>query len=271
MSVIVMRRRLRKLHDVTLVVGSPVEGHVRRASAPFRTIEVVRMPILERVFDWSFRTFLRSNYDTQLLTALMYPFSLAFEWRAWRQLRRRILEASSMPFCASCPCRLCCPVRSLSSCARGLFRSCSGRSMVVCALRPASASLTNKELGFAIRKLSRFLPFARSTYRHAAAIIVASSHMRTQFAAYSDKLFFVPENGIPRSLCCADARSPESGAKLDLIFVGGLVPRKACYLGLRAAAPLLRGDLAHFTVIGDGPERGRPRAAREVPWDRECC
>ena len=26
----------------------------------------------------------------QALTAFGYPFSLAFEWRAWRQLRRRI-------------------------------------------------------------------------------------------------------------------------------------------------------------------------------------
>jgi len=35
-----------------------------------------------------------------------------------------------------------------------------------------------------------------------------------------------------------------------------LVPRKACDLALRAAAPLLRSDLARFTVVGDGPERG---------------
>jgi glycosyltransferase involved in cell wall biosynthesis len=40
-----------------------------------------------------------------------------------------------------------------------------------------------------------------------------------------------------------------------LIFVGGLVPRKACDLALRGAAPLLQKDLAHFTVVGDGPER----------------
>ena len=51
--------------------------------------------------------------------------------------------------------------------------------------------------------------------------------------------------------------SPEPGAKLELIFVGGLVPRKACDLALRAAAPLLRSDLARFTVVGDGPERNR--------------
>jgi glycosyltransferase involved in cell wall biosynthesis len=36
-----------------------------------------------------------------------------------------------------------------------------------------------------------------------------------------------------------------------------LVPRKACDLALRAAAPLLRGDLARFTVVGDGTERNR--------------
>ncbi len=58
-------------------------------------------------------------------------------------------------------------------------------------------------------------------------------------------------------LCFRDSRSPEPGAKLELIFVGGLVPRKACDLALRAAAPLLRSDLARFTVIGDGPERAR--------------
>ena len=34
---------LAQLHDVTLVVGSPVEDNVRRAKAPFRTIEAVRM------------------------------------------------------------------------------------------------------------------------------------------------------------------------------------------------------------------------------------
>src|SRR5947208_8086763 len=108
-----------------------------------------------------------------------------------------------------------------------------------------------------LRNLYRHLPFARSTYRHAAAIIAASSQTYSEFAEYSDKLFFVPEPGIARSLCYGDSRSPEPGAKLKLIFVGGLVPRKACDLAFRAAAPILRSDLARFTVVGDGPERNR--------------
>ena len=71
-------------------------------------------------------------------------------------------------------------------------------------------------------------------------------------------MFFIPENGIARSLCLPDSRIPEPDAKLKLIFIGGLVPRKACYIGLRAAAPLLRKDLAHFTIVGDGPELKPP-------------
>src|SRR5262249_28383358 len=108
-----------------------------------------------------------------------------------------------------------------------------------------------------LRNLYRFLPFSRSTYHNSAAIIVASSQTYAEFAAYRDKVFFVPENGVSRSLCSRAAPASERDGKLQLIFVGGLVPRKACDLGLRAAAPLLRNDLARFEIVGDGPERNR--------------
>jgi glycosyltransferase involved in cell wall biosynthesis len=123
---------------------------------------------------------------------------------------------------------------------------------------PGFSQLDNqKEWVSNFRNVYRYLPFARSTYRHATAIIAASSQTYSEFTEYSDKLFFVPEPGIARSLCYGDSRSPNPGAKLELIFVGGLVPRKACDLALRAAAPLLRSNLARFTVVGDGPERDR--------------
>ena len=57
----------------------------------FCAIEVVRMPWLERIYNWSLRSIFKSNFTSQALTAFGYPFFLAFEWRAWRQLRRRIL------------------------------------------------------------------------------------------------------------------------------------------------------------------------------------
>jgi glycosyltransferase involved in cell wall biosynthesis len=108
-----------------------------------------------------------------------------------------------------------------------------------------------------LRCLYRFLPFARSTYRRAAAIIGASSQTCAELAAYREKLFFLPENGVDRSLCSGTVRGRERSDKLELIFIGSLIPLKACDLGLRGAASLLRADLARFTVVGDGPERSR--------------
>jgi len=105
------------------------------------------------------------------------------------------------------------------------------------------------------RNLHQLMPFARSTYRYAAAIIAGSSQICSEFDAYRDKVFFIPEPGIDRSVCSEDSRTPDPAGVLQLIFVGGLVPWKACDLALRGAAPLLRDGRARFTVVGDGQER----------------
>src|SRR5215831_18619369 len=69
---------LAQIHDVTLVAREAVEGPLRRAKGPFSAIDVVRTPLLDRIFDWGFRKIFKSNYDTQVLTAFRYPFSIAF-------------------------------------------------------------------------------------------------------------------------------------------------------------------------------------------------
>jgi glycosyltransferase involved in cell wall biosynthesis len=249
---------LAQLHDVSLVVRSTVEDRVRRAKAPFRSIEVVRMPWLERVYAWSFRTIFKSNFATQAVTAFGYPFALAFEWYAWRQLRQRILAGEFDVALRLIPMTAVLPSPFAFFLRKGtipfVIGPINGGLPFVKGFSQASGQ---KEWVSNLRGLYRFLPFARSTYRNATAIIAASSQTYAEFAAYSDKLFFVPEPGIARNLCNEDSRSPLPGAKLELIFVGGLIPCKACDLGLRAAAPLLRSDLAHFTILGDGPERNR--------------
>ena len=249
---------LAKLHDVTLVIGSPVEDNVRRAKAPFQGIEVVRMPLLESIHAWIFRNVLKSNYDTQIFTAISYPFSLAFEWYAWRQLRQRIFAGEFDVVLRVLPMSPVLPSPLAFFLRKGPIPFVIGPLNGGLPWPPGFRQLENqKEWVANFRNLYRYLPFARSTYRDAAAIIAASSQTYAEFAAYSDKLFFVPEPGIASSLCSDDSRSPEPGANLELIFVGGLVPRKACDLALRAAAPLLRSGLARFTVVGDGRERNR--------------
>lgn len=249
---------LAELHDVTLVARSSVLDDLRRAKAPFRGIEEVRTPLLDRIYAWCFRWIFKCNYDSQALTAFKYPFALAFEWRAWRQLRRRILAGEFDVVLRLVP---------MSPVLPSPFAFFLRRGPVPFVIGPLNGGLPwpsgftqlqkQREWVAPLRNIYRWLPFARSTYRYATAIIAASSQTYSEFAAYRDKLFFVPEPGIGRSVCSDDLRKPEPGARLELIFVGGLVPRKACDLALRGAATLLRKDLARFTVVGDGPERKR--------------
>jgi len=249
---------LAQLHDVSLVVGAPTEANVRRAKGAFRTIEVVRMPKLERIHAWCFRTLFRSNFDSQALTAFGYPFSLAFEWYAWRQLHRRILDGEFDVVLRLLPMSPVLPSPFALLLRNGPIPFVIGPLNGGLPWPPGFTQLENqKEWVSRLRNLYRYLPFARSTYREAAAIIAASSQTYAEFSKYRQKLFFVPEPGISRSLCVNDTRTAAPEAQLQLIFVGGLVPRKACDLALRGAAPLLRAGLARFTVVGDGPERSR--------------
>jgi glycosyltransferase involved in cell wall biosynthesis len=249
---------LAELHDVALVVGSPSEDRTRRAKAPFRSIEVVRMPMLDRIYAWSLRRIFKYNFDTQVLTAFGYPFALAFEWSAWRQLRRRIFAGEFDVVLRLMPMTPALPSPFAFFLRKGPIPFVIGPLNGGLPWPPGFRQLEKQKEWIAnLRNVYRHLPFACSTYRHASAIIAASSQTYSEFAEYSDKLFFVPEPGIARSQCVADSRNRDPSAKLELIFVGGLVPRKACDLALRGAAPVLRNRLANFTVVGDGPERNR--------------
>lgn len=251
---------LAHLHDVTLVVRSPVEDAVRRAGAPFRAVEVIRQPWLEKIYAWALRRVFRFNYNNQVLTAFGYPFFLAFEWCAWNILRRRISAGEFDVVLRIYPMNVVFP---------SLFAFFLRKGPVPFVIGPLNGGLPfargfrqaqeQKQLVSRFRSLYRLLPFGRSTYRYAAAILAASSQTCAEFATYREKVFFLQENGVSISLCSDSdpAPLPERKSILELIFVGSLIPCKACDLGLRAAAPLLRSQLAHFTIVGDGPERRR--------------
>lgn len=249
---------LAEFHDVTLAIRSHSEEAVRRGKARFRSIEVIRLPWIESVYSWFLRKIFKNEFRSQVLTAFGYPFSLAFEWGVWRRMRNRIVAGEFdvvlrlLPITAVLPSLLAYLLR---------------RGPIPFVLGPINGGLPFPE-GFSqadnqkqwissLRNVYRFLPFARSTYRHAGAIMAGSSQTYAEFGAYHDKLFFLPENGVSPSFCASERRSRQHDAKLELIFVGGLVPYKACDLAFRAAASLMRNDLAHFTVVGDGPERSR--------------
>jgi len=248
---------LARLHTVTFVIRREDEAAVRGKQAPFRAIEVISPSWLDRIYSWSFRWIFKNNYRSQVLTAFNYIFCVAFEWRAWRQTRSRIKAGEFDLVLRLLP---------ISSVLPSLFAFFLRRGPIPLVIGPINGGLPwpagfrqadkQKEWISNLRNFYRFLPFARSTYRDAAAIVAGSSHTYNEFAAYREKLFLVPgENGINPSICASASRSSVRSDKLELIFVGGLVPYKACDLALRGAASLLQTNRARFTIVGDGPEQ----------------
>ena len=248
---------LAQRHAVTLVIHRDNEEAVRRKQASFYAIEVVSLPWLDRIHAWCFRWIFRNNFASQALTAFNYFFCLAFEWRAWRQTRARIMAGDF-----DVVLRLL-PVSSVLPSAFSFFLRRGPIPFVIGPINgglpwPTGFRQANKQKEWIsnLRGFYRMLPFGRSTYRYAAAIIAGSSQTCTEFAAYREKLFFVPgENGINSALYPTRSRTSQVNDKLELIFVGGLVPVKAVDLAMRAAAPLLQKGQAHFTIVGDGPEQ----------------
>jgi glycosyltransferase involved in cell wall biosynthesis len=248
---------LAQLHDVTLVTNPTSEEVVRRANPPFRAIEVVRMPVLDHVQAWVRRIF-KYNFRNQVLTAFSVPFSMAFERRVWRQLKRRIFAGEFDVVLRLLPLSTVTPSPIAFFLRKGPIPFVVGPINGGLPWPPGfSQADSQKQWISPLRGFYRLLPFAKSTYRYSAAILAGSSHTYSELEVHRDRLFFVPENGLSRAVLSRQLRSPGHNETLELIFVGALVPYKACDLALRGAAPLLRSDLARFTVVGDGPERER--------------
>jgi glycosyltransferase involved in cell wall biosynthesis len=249
---------LAQLHSVTLVGRANSEDALRPMQSRFDSIETISTPTIDRIWDWSFRRLFKSNFHSRALTPFSYPFGIAFEWSVWRLMRTRIKKREF-----DIVLRLS-PVNSVLPSPFPFFLRNLSIPFVIGPINgglpwpPGFSQASNQRSWIdKLRTVYKFLPFARSTYRRAAAILAGSSQTYSEFASYRDKLFFVPENGVGLSLCSSALPHSKRDGKLELIFIGGMIPLKACDLALRAAAPVLRDDLAHFTLVGDGPERSR--------------
>jgi glycosyltransferase involved in cell wall biosynthesis len=247
---------LARHHSVTLAVRCEDLPPIMATRHLFARVEGVSIAALDRLYAWSIRWIFKGNYGSQALTAFSYPFGVAFELLVWLRFRARIMAGDFDVVLRVLP---------VSSVQPSPLAWLLRRGPVPLVLGPVNGGLPwptgfpqaerQREWITGLRTVYRFLPFARSTFREAAAILAGSSNTFAEFSKYNEKMFLVPENGI-ESAEIAPLRASTTGQPLQLAFVGRLVPYKACDLAIRGAALLLRDNRAHLTIVGDGPERG---------------
>jgi len=247
--------RRHHVHLVTHVRNKPAHD---KKQGPFTDVTYIDLGWVDTFYDWMFRVIFKGDFGSQTLTAMRLPCYLIFEWLAWRRLKQAVGEKTY-----DCILRIT-PVAPVlpSPWARWL-----ASSQVPFIIGPINGGLPfpvgyqqaqkQKEWISSLRRLYRWMPYARSTYQKAQAIIVGSSQTHQEFAEFSDKLFFIPENGITPEMLQNRSAIRDAGRPLRLLFVGRLVPFKACDLAMKGAVPLLRQGLAHLMIVGDGAERSR--------------
>ncbi len=254
---------LARLHSVTLVVHAANETSIRQAEGAIQAIEPIHLPLLDRFYNWALRRIFKYDYGRQSLTAASYPRQVAFELRAWFKLRRRIRSGEFDIVLRTLPIVVPLPSPFAFFLRNGpipfVIGPLNGGLPWPKGFRQLDKQRSNAGWWISsLRGLYRHLPFARSTYSKAAAIIAGSSHTFAEFDSYQEKLFFIPgggTNGLNPEVLDRQVRPNASpSGKLHLIYVGRLIPLKACDLALKAAAKLLQAGVAHFTVVGDGSE-----------------
>jgi glycosyltransferase involved in cell wall biosynthesis len=112
-----------------------------------------------------------------------------------------------------------------------------------------------------IRAIYKLMPGVKSTYRNASAIIAASRHTFSELAGQSsEKLIFIPENGIDVAKFHSAVREHSANEPIKLCYVGRLVPYKCPDVAVLSAAKLLRNGEATLDFVGDGPMMGELKA-----------
>ena len=121
-----------------------------------------------------------------------------------------------------------------------------------------------------LRGLHRFMPYYRSTYKNAAAILAGYAHTVNDIPKRDRKrVIEFSEGGIhPRDFPLKEKPDNE---RAMILFVGRLVPFKQPEVLLRCfeRSKLLRQH--RLVIVGDGPELPRLQALIEEKGLQECC
>ncbi|MFO0935870.1 MAG: glycosyltransferase family 4 protein [Gemmataceae bacterium] len=107
-----------------------------------------------------------------------------------------------------------------------------------------------------VRRLYKMMPFNRSTFRHAAAVIAGSNQAMKDVGTGNGPRIHLSENGIdPNRFPLSDSWHEPSG-RFQFAFAGRLVPCKGVRFVLEAMARSAALRETDFVIVGDGPLRG---------------
>ena len=205
---------------------------------------------------YRFAKWMRKGTATGWTTAvaMAYPGYLAFEWEVWKATRDQLRQGRFDV------------VHRLTPMSPTLPSPMARWSPVPFVLGPLNGGLAwpgmfraelarEREWLSYVRNAHRLLPYRRSTYRRAQAILAAFAHTVDDLPSYSNsRIINFPEVGVDPVLF-QNAPKREASAQKTILFCGRFVPYKLPQVIARAFVerPILHQH--RLVMVGDGPER----------------
>jgi len=246
-----MCRELGELAEVT-VVSRKQDDHfeVPGADTRFINIEAIKKP-LDTVAN-VLRGGRSVGWTTK--TAFTYPSYLAFERAVWNRYKKAlqsgefdaVLRISPMSPILASPMAKWCPVPFIIGPINGGLPFPK---------EVMYAQKKEREWLSPLRKFHRYLPYAKSSYESAEAILAGFQHTIDGLPKNSlPQAINFPEIGYDPTLFHPAAEIP-SAAKVRFVFVGRLVPGKAADALVEAFAQNETLRRHQLTIVGEGPDR----------------
>lgn len=254
-------RELARLADVTLVTQVRNRPNIERAGHDFPVHYIDTEWIAGPIHRLALR--LRGGEEVAWSTSMILNYLpyLAFERQVWRAFRSRIGEFDIVhrlsPMSPTLPSFIAHKLRRVPFVLGPLNGNLDWPAAFV------AEQAREREGARRLRDLYKAMPYARSTYDRAAAVLTGFAHTRADLTRVpGDRIVMFPEVGYDPAIFHDHGTAPagQRGPGLHFLFAGRLVPYKLPELALRAfaASPVLRQH--RLTVIGDGPEMPRLKA-----------
>ena len=250
---------IRKRANITLVTHERNREALEKIRDHHRIHYIQESHSLKRYYDVVSRVTSRGGVNWPLQHALSYPVYGEFNARVHGRFAQLVMRGEYVLVHAMTPILPRYPVKIINACRNVPFL-----------LGPVNGGVPFPE-GFTdvarkefaqfnfLRIFSRMLPGYSRTYKKADRVLAGSTHtlemLKGMFGKNDPRFQLFYENGILKEFIGEPRK--QTGERLELLFVGRLVPYKGADMAIDAISRLdesMRKQV-HFTIVGDGSEK----------------
>jgi len=256
-------REISKLVDATLVTHDRNEKHIKQISAHNNVIYIREFEGLKSYYRLVENLVCKTKVNWPLYNSLTYPIYAEFNSKVYRQFKVKILNGDYDIVHTITPMIPRYPYKIVKACKHTPFLLGPVNGGIP--FPPGFREKAKEEFAYlnGLKVIGRFLiPGYRETYKKADQILAGSTYtlnlLKDLFDIPDSRIRLFHENGINTDFFLSK-KPPKENPKINLLFVGRLVPYKCADIVIKSIEKLNTTILnkVELTIVGDGSEKNK--------------